>query len=574
MRLFYYTLLIAALGTAAIDSVAQEQKKFSFNGAERSLFYADNLGLNGEEADTVTVPRLNSGHVLVDLGLNIRPNQNTEILGMVRIRNDYGGFWGSGVTFDIRQLSVKGVIGGVVRYQLGDINYRMSKYTMWNYDQELMSNIPVAFRQQVDVINYDHFYFNDNSRRQQGAAAECALVFRKYVKELQFHAMTSRVKASDFANVSDRLFSGLNAQLIQSDHLEIGINYANLYDIPGTSRTDFSFRNPVTTFTMKALATYKGIDLSINAEAGKSRTRYENNVEAPDWNDRFLTAEFSAHHKNSGLKISANSMFVGSGFRSPGAQTKRIAFDGTPAAFERFTNDQVLRAPVLLDYMRESDFYTLQLQPYLMPFNPVYDNITPYGDATPNRQGVILTLGYEKKDVPVTAALTHYQLQEERGEGTLLPRKFGRNQLNIGADVNQFFNGWKKHCHVTFSMRNDRTTRGGDELVRGVDLKTDVWNAGIELEVLNGFDLMFGIQSLQYEGFDFTAVRDLYSEIYNFVEYRAEGEEQLTSFGARYRFSEKSFISAQFTSSENTSKVDNGISYDINQFMLLFNMKF
>ncbi|MEY3398603.1 MAG: hypothetical protein RL220_1197, partial [Bacteroidota bacterium] len=203
-----YILPLLLLCTLSVQMKAQEDKKFTITGAARALYYGDDLEQETEPADTITVPKLNSGHVMVDLGMNIRPNRNTEILGMVRVRNDYGGFWGSGVTFDIRQLYVKGVIGGIVRYQLGDINYRMSPYTLWNYNQEAVSSLPFIFQQQTDVVNYDHFYNNDNSWRQQGGAAEWALVFKKYIDELQFHVVTTRVKASDFSQTNDRLFSG------------------------------------------------------------------------------------------------------------------------------------------------------------------------------------------------------------------------------------------------------------------------------------------------------------------------------------------------------------------------------
>ena len=108
---------------------AQDDKKISFTGAARGLYYGDKLTQDDQTPDTVTAPKLNSGHVMVDLGVNIRPNKNTEILGMVRVRNDYGGFWGSGVTFDVRQLYIKGLIGGIFKYQLGDFNYRLSRYT-------------------------------------------------------------------------------------------------------------------------------------------------------------------------------------------------------------------------------------------------------------------------------------------------------------------------------------------------------------------------------------------------------------------------------------------------------------
>lgn len=574
MRIIYQTLIIVTVVAHAQIALAQDDKKITFTGAARSLFYADKLVQEGAEKDTVTIPRLNSGHVLVDLGMNIRPNKNTEILGMVRVRNDYGGFWGSGVTFDVRQLYVKGVVGGIVRYQLGDINYRMSKYTMWNYDQELVSYMPAIFQQQTDVINYDHFYNKDNSWRQQGAAAECALVFRKYVNELQLHAVTTRVKASDFGSVSDRLFTGLNAQLVQSKYLTLGINYTSLYDVPGTARTDYAFQNPVLTGTLQAQTSVNGINLSLNTEMGKSRTHYENNTEAPDWSDKFISAIFAAKHETSGLKISANPLRVGAGFRSPGAQTKRIDYNASPVAYDRFTNDQILRTPGMLDYMRESGMFNLQMRPYLMTFNPSYDNITPFGDATPNRQGVILTASYEKKDAPVKATVSRYQLQEVRGEGTLLPRKFARNMVVVDAAVNKFFPAWKKMCHISLSMRNDNTTRASEELVKGVDLQTDVMSIGVEAEVLNGFDLMFGVQSIKYYGFDYTAVRNTYSEIFNFSEYRVGNKETLTAFGARYRFSEKTFLSAQMTSSKQHPMLSTGFPYTINQFMLLFNMKF
>jgi hypothetical protein len=568
-----YTLIMALL-CMAFTTIAQDYKKVTFTGAARSLFYADKLDSQNPEKDSITIPKLNSGHVLVDLGINIKPNKNTEVLGMVRIRNDYGGFWGSGVTFDIRQLYVKGVIGGIVRYQLGDINYKMSKYTMWNYDQELISNMPTIFQQQTDVINYDHFYANDNSRRQQGLAAESALLFRKYVKELQLHAVTTRVKTSDFGSVSDRLFTGLNAQLIQSKYLELGLNFTSLYDVKGTARTDYAFHNPVVTATAQAQLDMKGINFTLNTEMGKSRTRYENLTEAPDWSDRFMNTAIAAKHEKSGIKIIANTLFVGADFRSPGAQTKRIDFNGTPLAFTRFTNDQVLRTPIMMDYMRESSFYTLQLRPYLMDFNPSYDNITPYGDATPNRQGLILSLNYDKKDVPVTASVSHSQLQEVRGEGTLLPRKFSRNTVNVDARINKFFGNWKKQCRATLSLRSDKTTRAGEELVRGVDLKTDVLGLGLETEVLNNFDIMLGLQVIKYAGFDYVALRNTYSEVYNFKEYLVGNRDVMSAIGARYRFSEKTFISAQYTKSKQNPLLSTDFPYSVNQFMLLFQMKF
>jgi hypothetical protein len=553
---------------------AQDEKKVSFTGMARGLYYGDKLTQDSTEPDTVTAPKLNSGHVMVDLGVNIRPNKNTEILGMVRVRNDYGGFWGSGVTFDVRQLYVKGLIGGIFKYQLGDFNYRMSRYTFWNYDQEVISQQPAIFRQQTDAINYEHFYDNDNSRRQQGASLGFALVFKKFVKELQVNAVTTRVRASDFAQIDDRLFSGFNMQLVQSKYLNLGFNYANLYDVSGTSKNNVGLRNPVMTGTVQAAYIFKNYEAKLDGEFGKSRTFYQNSITAPDWNGKFLDFSLKLSQSKWGVHLTGNAIQIGSAFRSPGAQTKRIDFAQQALAYTRITNNQELRPFTMLDLMRESSFYVLQLRPYLMDFAPKYDNITPYGDATPNRQGMIVRVRYEKKYSPITAEFAHYALQEMRGEGTLNPRNFTRNQFQAEVKVNEYFKNWKKRFNVSFNYRSDQTTREGEELVRGVDLKTNVLSTGFEIEVLPSFDLMFGMQQLNYQGFDYTAVRNNFSEIFNFNEYEVDGKETMLAYGARYRFSEKTFISAQMSQFNTQNKLSTLPAYDLNQFMLLFQMKF
>lgn len=574
MRILRNSFLAIIAISFSMQVSGQDDKKVSFTGASRGQFYGDRLEQDAPVADSVTVPRLNNGHVLVDLGVNIRPNKNTEILGMVRVRNDYGGFWGSGVTFDVRQLYVKGVIGGIVRYQLGDINYRMTKYTLWNSNQEVISSLPAIFQQQTDVINYDHFYADDHSWRQQGASAGFALVFKKFIQELQVNAVTTRVRTSDNSTVNDRLFSGVNFQLVQSKFVQAGFNYTNLYDVSQTSKNPSIFRNPVATGTLLANYDYKKWAIGLDAEFGKSKTFYENNTEAPEWEGKFLDATVSLAQTSWGIKLGAQTKYVGSAFRSPGAQTKRIDFNQLPVAYARITNDQELRPLTMLDLMRESSFYNLQLRPYLMSFSPGYDNITPYGDATPNRQGMVMHLNYNKQNSPVEASYAYSALQEVRGEGTLLPRKFTRNQIVISSHVNKFIPNFKKDIHVSLSLRNDQTSRPGEDLVQAVDLKTNALSAGLEVEVVNGLDLLFGFQDITYKGFDYTSVRNTYSEIFNFNEYVTDGQETMLAYGARYRFSERSFLSAQV----NRFQVKNALStlsnYSINQFMLLFQMKF
>ncbi len=564
--------IVALVATQFVSAQEKDLRKVVFTGAARGLYYGDRIGQEVE--DSITIPRMNSGHTLVDLGMNIRPNRNTEIQGMVRVRNDYGGFWGSGVSFDVRQLYIKGVAGGVVRYQLGDINYKLSPYTLSNTQQEIITQGPVVFQQQTRLMNYDNFYAADSSWRQQGAAAEFGLQFAKYVKELQFHTVATRVRTTDFGSINDRLFAGYNVNLVQSSFLELGVNHVTLFDIEGTSRNLSTFHNPVTTGTLllkKDIANWK---MKVNVEAGTSKTYYENFEGSPETNGKIFDAKCLGANTSKGLFVEAGWKYVSSDFRSPGAQTKRVNYNYQPTSFGRITNDQVVRNLTAFDLMRESNAYNRQLSSNLMLIQPKYDNITPYGTATPNRQGLTVVAKYVVPSKVLEFSVTQLMLQETRGEGTLLPRKFMRSEVKAVAHVSQRFGSKDKLFDVTVRFRNDNTSREAEENVRAVDLSTQIFSVGMEYEFRENWDLMLGVQQVKFNGFDYTAVRNNFSEIYNFKEYQTDGNEYMQAAGVRYRFSDKSSLSANLSSFKNTDAFDATQNYSIRQFMLLYQMNF
>jgi hypothetical protein len=564
---------IAALLVAQVVSAQEKDfRKIVFTGAARGLYYGDKVGQ--EQEDSITIPRMNSGHTLVDLGMNIRPNKNTEIQGMVRVRNDYGGFWGSGVSFDVRQLYIKGVAGGIVRYQLGDINYKLSPYTLSNTQQEIITQGPVIFQQQTRLMNYDNFYAADSSWRQQGAAAEFGLQFAKFVKELQFHTVATRVRTTDFSSINDRLFAGYNVNLVQSNFFEVGVNHVTLFDIEGTSHNLSTFHNPVTTGTLLLKKDISNWKMKVNVEAGTSRTYYEKFENSPETKGKIFDAKWIASNTSKGLTVEAGWKYVSSDFRSPGAQTKRVNYNYQPSSFGRITNDQVVRNLTSFDLMRESNAYNRQLSSNLMLTQPKYDNITPYGTATPNRQGLTVNVRYTSASKLFDLAATQLMLQETRGEGTLLPRKFMRSEVKATAHVSKLIGNKDKLFDVTVRFRNDQTSRKAEENVRAVDLSTQIISAGIEYEFWENWDVMLGVQQIKFNGFDYTAVRNNFSQIYNFKEYQTNGNEFMKAAGLRYRFSDKSSLSVNLSNFKNTDAFDATQNYSIRQFMLLYQMNF
>ena len=564
--------IVALMAAQFVSAQEKDLRKVVFTGAARGLYYGDKMGQEVE--DSITIPRMNSGHTLVDLGMNIRPNRNTEIQGMVRVRNDYGGFWGSGVSFDIRQLYIKGVAGGIVRYQLGDINYKLSPYTLSNTQQEIITQGPVVFQQQTRLMNYDNFYAADSSWRQQGAAAEFGLQFAKYFKELQFHTVATRVRTTDFGSINDRLFAGYNVNLVQSDFLEVGVNHVTLFDIEGTSRNLSTFHNPVTTGTLLLKKDFSNWKMKVNVEAGTSKTYYKNFEDSPETNGKIFDAKWLGTNASKGLSVEAGWKYVSSDFRSPGAQTKRVNYNYQPSSFGRITNDQVVRNLTAFDLMRESNAYNRQLSSNLMLTQPKYDNITPYGTATPNRQGVTVNARYISPKQLFEISATQLMLQETRGEGTFVPRKFMRSEVKAVAHVGKRIGRSDKLFDVTVRFRNDNTSREAEENVRAVDLSTQILSVGMEYEFWENWDLMLGVQQIKFNGFDYTAVRNNFSEIYNFKEYQTDGNEFMQAAGVRYRFSDKSSLSVNLSNFKNTDAFDATQNYSVRQFMLLYQMNF
>ena len=183
---------------------AQQKKTVDFIGGARSYMSNSQLSVQDSLPDTTTLKRNTGGYALIDLGVNIRPNDKTEIMGMFRIRNEYGGFWGAGVSFDVRQLWLKGIIGNVVRYQLGDLNLKQTPFTLHNNRFQLLDSMPSVFQLQQNIISYEKFYTN-NTWRQQGANVDMGLSFNKYIQSMDVNAYITRLRATDFNAIPDRL---------------------------------------------------------------------------------------------------------------------------------------------------------------------------------------------------------------------------------------------------------------------------------------------------------------------------------------------------------------------------------
>ena len=442
------------------------------------------------------------------------------------------------------------------------------------YSSELLPFAPTGLQQQWGVLNYDHFYNSDHSWRQQGAAADVSFLFSKGIESLSLKTMTSRIRSTDFANTPDRLFSGASADIKVNKQWSADVLYTNTYDLKGTSNNTTLLRIPVVTSSVQYQNVFGKSKLSLKAEKGWSHQYHDNPGALEHKRGQFVHANGIWTMEEEGLSMDVSWNRVDANFRSPGAQTKRLNFGGIPSTFERVGNDQVLRGLNSLDLMRESSLYNMQLQTSLMDFRMEYDNITPYGVATPNRQGVDVKLNYKKQNNPFDVSLVYYQGQETRGEGTQVARSFQRQSVRVGYESSHDEKSEDTFITIQLQYRNDNTRRELPEVLPQVDWNNQVLSSSLDFHWNKRWVTNLGWQSIQFKGSEVQSVKDFNGEIINFKPYVQDGSEQMLNLGMTYHFSKQSFLSAQWNSFHRQDELVSATDYRWKQWTLLYVMNF
>ena len=125
---------------------AQIKSKVWYDGNARVMYDRNVLaGSNLDQTDTVSSRSTGQGFSKIDLGIHFTPVKDIEINSSIRLQNDFGGMWGNRNTVALRSLSATGVIKNKIRFSVGDLFLNQSKYTLYNYSQELAKYEPSVF---------------------------------------------------------------------------------------------------------------------------------------------------------------------------------------------------------------------------------------------------------------------------------------------------------------------------------------------------------------------------------------------------------------------------------------------
>ncbi|MFT4680070.1 MAG: hypothetical protein ACI84C_001364 [Flavobacteriales bacterium] len=552
-----------------------QQKKYQFNGAARGYYFANDLDID-EALDTLTTRKANYGHTLVDLGVSLYPAKNTEIIAMFRIRNELGGFWGGGTSFNVRQLSLNGIAGGVVRYNLGDIDVKMTPYTLFNTQEEGIVNEADVFAIRRSIMHYDMFYMDDNTWRMQGGQVGFGLEFAQLIKEIQVKGFITRQRPTDGIAVPERLFGGGSLNIIQSKNLSVGLNSVNVFDLQETIPDSIQYKNSVHTAEVNLMFPIaEEIDLGVKSEAGMSSTQYINysDTRAPEeLNDWFYDAALVMEMDSKGLSVTLGYKDVGADFRSPGSQTKRINYEKFPALYQQFTNDAIGRPMSYADVISGNTENSFRISEELMSYNAAYNNTTPYGLATPNRRGVYFEALREDTALFRRSFIQVARLSQSRGTGTSEKMNFILAEAGTDVYLNDII-GWKKEIKIGLGVRYENSSRAGEEY-ETAKLNSTLIDLGLSVEFLTKLDLLLGAKLWNVSGNAFVNERNRYNTVENFDIVELDFVENTYAGGLRYRFNENNSVTAQYQLFEIAHADEQMADYGMSQFTFLLSLSF
>ena len=547
-------LVVCAVFGSINELQAQMKDKIWFDGQARSYFARDAIDNNTE--DTVSAKNASNGYNLLDLNTHVNPIQDIEIFAQLRIRNSFGSFFGSGTEINVRQLRAKGTINDKVRFSVGDIFLKQSRFTLYNYDEELSGYENDMLKPYRDIIHYENFY-TENRWRLQGIQTDFSFKFDRFIRTLAFDFFVTRPRGSSAISgttySSDLLLSGGSMVSEINKRISLSANYVSLFEVASSGTQNISVRNPV--YDM-ALLHHFGNDkhhFEQKLETGFSQRHWlhselENEMADSTSNDTkgmFFELE-NKYSKDSTLYLTVGYRYVDPNFRSAGAQTRRLdyAAGNNNTIYPLYTNMSMTRPTSVFDLVADDRIYNQDLSSNLMVFNPIYSNVLPYGDATPNRSGVYLKARLNNKSKVLLGKINAGFFKEVIGQGTAEKRSFGLVKAALKVNLHRWFN-WEKEMSISASSESELTSRGGDT-ISSINLFSHQVNASLNIELAKKFFIQASYKQFNANGNEFLTERDNYGDITYFTSTQVNQKDHMLSVGMLYKLRENVYANLQY----------------------------
>lgn len=564
-KTYLYYFLFLMLSPILVQS--QVKSKLWYDGNSRVIFNRDALEGTIKDIDTVSTRSNGGGSTVLDLGFHFTPVDDIEIFSEIRLKNDFGGMWGNKSVVELRRLSAKGIVNNKIAFSIGDIYLKQTKFTLYNYEQELSQYEPSVFKFYRDYVNYENYY-QSNYHRLQGLQTNFSYNMYNFIEQLDFDAFTARVRGVEWLGKPELLMLGGSAMVRLSNKINLGSHYVNTFEVLSSSNGTVAYYNPVLNTQISYSGSVNDNPYKMLLEGGFSKRGWDGDSLAPEVKGNFIKA--SLHSKRIKGELDLGFRYVDSDFRSMGAQTRRIQYNNSTTTYPYYSNNYTQRKVSLLDVMSDPNVYNKNLSTSLMSYNPMYSSVTPYGDATPNRIGFTAKISNMNiTDFFSTNIQTQY-FSEVIGQGTTQKRMLNKSALQSMLLLNKLLST-KKSLILEGSMNLETVNRAGEDFEK-IDFTSILYSGSISYELIKNFKIIAGAKVFYAEGNEFIADRDKYDQINDYSNHIYDSKETILIAGLQHHFTEDIYFTMQYNQFNVLDKTNTYDEFSLGRLIFMFNM--
>ena len=564
-KTYLYYFLFLMLSPILVQS--QVKSKLWYDGNSRVILNRDALEGTLKDIDTVSTRSNGGGFTVLDLGFHFTPVDDIEIFSEIRLKNDFGGMWGNKSVVELRRLSAKGIVNNKIAFSIGDIYLKQTKFTLYNYEQELSQYEPSVFKFYRDYVNYENYY-QSNYHRLQGLQTNFSYNMYNFIEQLDFDAFTARVRGVEWLGKPELLMLGGSAIVRLSNKINLGSHYVNTFEVLSSSNGTVAYYNPVLNTQISYSGSVNDNPYKMLLEGGFSKRGWDGDSLAPEVKGNFIKA--SLHSKRINGELDLGFRYVDSDFRSIGAQTRRIQYNNTATTYPYYSNNYTQRKVSLLDVMSDPNVYNQNLSTSLMSYNPMYSSVSPYGDATPNRIGFTAKISNMNiTDFFSTNIQTQY-FTEVIGQGTTQKRMLNKSALQSMLLLNKLLST-KKSLILEGSMNLETVNRAGEDFEK-IDFTSILYSGSISYELIKNFKIIAGAKVFYAEGNEFIADRDKYDQINDYSNHIYDSKETILIAGLQHHFTEDIYFTMQYNQFNVLDKTNTYDEFSLGRLIFMFNM--
>ncbi len=373
----------------------------------------------------------------------------------------------------------------------GDFFKHYTPLTLWNSEVPVFTFIEPAsyYRTRKDVEELAMMNRGpDWYLRGFQISSKVAWPESDFLSYLKFHTMVGPLKQATQFRFGDYFAGSQVSTSFLNDNLEFMGTGLYIWDDTATASGPYNPNFPLTfarKYHIGSLSARVKVpfadDVNVTGSTEYAATRFEDDLNNPlrvfeDW------AVLGTGSLNiSGFHLTGKYLNNGPYFYSPGAQTNRFTPGNGSNGY--LTTNNLGEDEFLIGYLNR---YGLQgaNRPSFAPFDRMVENMLPYGDATPNRLGVIGGIsvdigkkGWLKPQASWVLPLGSLQMHEIQanyvlngpGDGAVdvdsttntgNARTFGGWEAAVSADLAKAFDLANKTYHVAFDYKNQTTDLG------------------------------------------------------------------------------------------------------------------